>query len=313
MAYRPYTWTSEHDARRYYRPSFFGGFSLFPPVIKTLLISNVTVFLFLFLLGPLRIGRVPVSDLLISWFGLFPLEGGFYPWQVFTYMFLHGGFFHLFFNMFALWMFGMEIENSWGSKKFLLYYLLCGVGAALSNLFVAPIFGATGPTVGASGAIYGVLLAFGLLFPDRYVFMFPFFVPVKAKYLVSLFILLEVFYGVTGTSDGVAHFAHLGGAAIGYLYLLVDRRRLPFEGIFNRVRVAWNSGRYRRSPYGSEQYNRSVADARFSEIHESQEKSEDETTQEKIDAILDKISVSGYQSLTEDEKRMLFEASKKLS
>lgn len=312
MPSRRTTWADEYSGPRFYRPSFFGGFSYFPPVIKSLLIANVGVFLFYLFFGFLRIGGVPLSYLFNTWLALFPLGSDFFPWQVFTYMFIHGGFVHLFFNMFALWMFGMEIENTWGSKKFLLYYLLCGVGAAFSNLFIAPLFGATGPTVGASGAVYGVLLAFGLMFPDRYIFLFPFLVPIKAKYFVGMYILLEVFSGVTGTSDGVAHFAHLGGAAVGYLYLLIDRRRLPFEGLLGRARSAWSSATNKRSPYASKQSG-NVTDAKYYDVGKPYEKNEKETNQEKIDAILDKISVSGYQSLTDEEKRILFDASKKLN
>lgn len=307
------TWSSAYDARRFYRPSFFGGFQFFPPVIKGLLIANVGVYLFFLFFGSVHIRGVSLTYVFNSLFALFPLGSDFYPWQLFTYMFIHGGFMHLFFNMFALWMFGMEVENTWGSRKFFLYYLICGVGAALSNLFIAPLFGATGPTVGASGAIYGVLLAFGLMFPDRYIFLFPLFVPIKSKYFVAVYILLEVFSGVTGTSDGVAHFAHLGGAAVGYIYLLIDTRRLPFEGVLNRARSMWSSGGQRMRAIPRSGFYGNVTDAKFSDIQEPNVKNEQDVNQEKIDAILDKISVSGYQSLSDEEKRMLFEASKKLN
>jgi membrane associated rhomboid family serine protease len=312
MAYTRGTWADQYGSSRYYRPSLFGGFSFFPPVIKALLIANVGVFLFFLLFGAVHIQGVSIAYLLDSLFALFPLGSNFYPWQLFTYLFIHGGFLHLFFNMFALWMFGMEVENTWGSKKFLTYYLICGVGAGLSNLFIAPLFGSTGPTVGASGAIYGVLLAFGLMFPNRYIFLFPFFVPIKSKYFVAGYILLEVFSGVTGTSDGVAHFAHLGGAAVGYIYMLIDAHRLPFEGVFSHVASALSSGIGRRTMPPSRMY-RDVTDAQFTDVHEPRTKSEQDINQEKIDAILDKISVSGYQSLTDEEKRMLFDASKKMN
>lgn len=302
----------DFSSGNYYRPSLFGDFSFFPPVIKSLLIINVGVFLFFLFFGPLRLGDLSLEGLLLKGFALHPLGSGFYPWQLLTYMFIHGGIFHLLLNLFALWMFGMEIEHIWGSKKFLRYYLFCGVGGAFTNLFVAPAFGAGGPTVGASGAIYGILLAFALMFPDRYIFLFPFFVPVKSKYLVAFFILLALFSGVTGTEQGVAHFAHLGGAAFGYIYLLVDWRRMPFEGILRRAYAAWRSAMDKRKAYTPERY-REVKDAEFYDIKEPREKTKEEIDQEKIDAILDKISVSGYQSLTDEEKRILFEASKKLN
>ena len=143
---------------RYNRPSMFGGFAFFPPVIKYLLISNVLVFLFQFFLFPsFKVGNQPLSYLFMKLFALNPIGSSvfpFYPWQLVTYMFMHGGFFHLLLNMFALWMFGMELENIWGSKKFLSYYLICGVGAGLANLLIAPLFTEMSvATVGASGAI----------------------------------------------------------------------------------------------------------------------------------------------------------------
>ena len=112
-------------------------------------------------------------------------------------MFLHGGFWHLFLNMLALWMFGVELEYTWGSRRFLIYYLLCGLGAGIVNLLVAPLLGQAAPTVGASGAIFGVLIAFGMLFPDRPIYLY-LLLPVRAKYFVLGYIALELFYGVTG-------------------------------------------------------------------------------------------------------------------
>ncbi|MBI4534824.1 MAG: rhomboid family intramembrane serine protease, partial [Ignavibacteriae bacterium] len=151
----------------YYRPSFFGGFRFFPPVIKSLLISNAAIWLLVgFFLAPFTVGGVQIGGdrgLFTYYFALWPLGTNFWPWQLVTYMFMHGGLGHLFFNMLALWMFGMELENTWGSKRFLIYYLVCGLGAGISNLFVAPLVGPGAPTVGASGAVFGVLIAFGML------------------------------------------------------------------------------------------------------------------------------------------------------
>jgi membrane associated rhomboid family serine protease len=237
---------------------------------------------------------------------LFPLDEGFRPWQLVTYMFMHGGLTHLLFNMIALWMFGAQLEHTWGSKKFFTYYMICGIGAGLSTLLIGPMFGPAAPTVGASGAIYGVLIAFGVLFPDTPIYIY-FLLPIQARYFVMLYIALEVYAGVTSSGDGVAHFAHLGGAAVGYVYLLVDQQRLPFSRAFGNVRKkfgggssAGNTGRFS---------TRDVADAHFHDITDEQ----DRVTQAQIDAILDKISQSGYQSLTAEEKAILFEASKKLN
>ncbi|HTR82559.1 MAG TPA: rhomboid family intramembrane serine protease [Bacteroidota bacterium] len=292
----------------YYRPNFFGGFSFFPPVIKALLISNTGVWLLILFLGNFRVGDYSLSLLITEWCALMPLGQGFEIWQLFTYLFMHGGFTHLFFNMFALWMFGMELENTWGSRKFLTYYLICGVGAGLSNILIAPLFTTIGPTIGASGAIYGVLLAYGLLFPDRLIFIY-FFVPLKAKYFVILYMIIE--FVSVGSTDGIAHFAHLGGAVVGLIYLLADGFRFSLPQRTQRTPTNifgnWNAPRRSNSNYEN------VSEAQVYDIKEYQRKEEAQVTQQRIDEILDKISKAGYQSLSDDEKKMLFEASKKLN
>jgi len=301
MAYNRY------QSGNYYRPSFFGGFSFFPPVIKGLLISNVGVFLGMLFLGNFHIGDYSFSLLLNEWFALQPLGQGFQVWQLFTYLFMHGGFSHIFFNMLALWMFGMELENTWGSRKFLTYYLVCGVGAGLANLLVAPLFTSVGPTIGASGAIYGVLLAFGLMFPDRLIFIY-FFIPLKAKYFVVLYMVIE--FVSVGSMDGVAHFAHLGGALVGFIYLLADGFRFSSSTSSRRTRnvfEGWTAPRRSKEDYEN------VSEAQVYDIRDYQQKEEAQVTQQRIDDILDKISKAGYQSLSDEEKKMLFEASKKLN
>lgn len=294
---------------RYFRPGMFGGFSFFPPVIKALLISNVAIWLvFGFFLPLFTLRGVPIFAIFSEYLALWPLGANFWPWQLVTYMFMHGGFGHLFFNMLALWMFGMELEYTWGSKKFLLFYLLCGVGAGIANLFIAPLFGQAAPTVGASGAVFGVLIAFGILYPDRPIYIY-FLLPIKAKYFVAAYIGLELFTGVTGTSDGIAHVAHLGGAAVGFLFILVDKGLLPGRSLFSALE---HLGRP-RSPVRGWKNEEHIQDARFTDIRPGRPDDEEpEVTQEAIDDILDKISRDGYQSLTEREKRLLNEASKKI-
>jgi membrane associated rhomboid family serine protease len=203
-----------------YTPS--SQFSAFPPVIKGLLIANLLVFLAM--LVP------PTAELIYGWFALWAYgvrpgmqPGAFMPWQLVTYGFLHGGFGHLFFNMFALWMFGVPIERAWGSKRFSWYYFICLVGAGLTQLVVITLQGTPYPTVGASGAVLGVLLAFGMMYPDVPIYLY-FFVPIKAKYLVILYALLDLFGGFSGAATGVAHFAHLGGMVTGFIVLQVWRR-----------------------------------------------------------------------------------------
>jgi hypothetical protein len=224
-------------------------------------------------------------------------------------MFMHGGFGHLFFNMLALWMFGMELEYSWGSRKFLLFYMICGVGAGIANLLIAPLFGQAAPTVGASGAVFGVLIAFGILYPDRPIYLY-FLLPVKAKYFIAAYIGLELFYGVTGTTDGIAHVAHLGGAAIGFLFILVDKGLIPGGSLIEALSGPRSRTGGRRPWIRREE---EIHDARFTDITTGRGRKDDpDVTQEVIDEILDKISRDGYQSLTEEEKRILNEASKKI-
>ncbi len=237
-----------------------------------------------------------------------PLAHGFYPWQLFTYQFIHADFWHILFNMvFGLWMFGMEIEHIWGSKKFLFYYLMCGVVAGVAQLLLAPIFEPTlGPTIGASGAIYGVLIAFAVLFPDRYIFLY-FLIPVKVKYFVMFLIVFGVMS--VGGQSNVANLAHLGGALAGYLYILYDRRRLKTSTSFQ----SWMS----YSPWSKPKDRvNDVVDAKVYDITESQSyqpKQPADDQQKRIDEILDKISRSGYQSLSDEEKKILFEASKRMN
>ncbi|MGE5436235.1 MAG: rhomboid family intramembrane serine protease, partial [Syntrophothermus sp.] len=210
-------------ANNYYRP---GGFSFFPPVIKNLLIINGIMFVIQLVGESIIIDNARLSTVIIRYFGLIPFgnfaDAQFYPWQLITYQFLHGGFSHILFNMFALWMFGMEIENVWGSKRFLIFYLTCGVVAGLFHLVMSSLLtGLTAPTIGASGAIFGVMVAFAMLFPDRYIFLY-FFVPVKAKYLIMFLVVLE-FLAVDSAGSTVAHLAHLGGALAGFLYIMLDK------------------------------------------------------------------------------------------
>jgi len=181
-----------------------------------LIIANVAVFLLQ------MAGGAPLTE----WFALWP-DDNFMPWQLVTYSFLHGGIAHIFFNMFGLYMFGSEIERLFGSRFYLLYYLASVVVAALTHLTITYLMGAPpAPMVGASGGIYGLLLAFGWYFPHRrVVLLFP-PIPMPARIFVIVFGVLELFFGVTGTAAGVAHFAHLGGMLGGWLMIEARRRRL---------------------------------------------------------------------------------------
>lgn len=289
-----------------YRPSFFGGFSFFPPVLKNLLIINGAVFLVqIFLQGFTftdSLGqRVSVSNFLTEYFALMPLGYGFLPWQLISFQFMHGSFTHILFNMLYLWMFGMELENAWGSKKFLIYYLTCGVGAGLTQLLLSPLFeGAIGPTVGASGGVYGVLMAFALMFPNRPIYLY-FFIPIPAKYLIGFMMLIEFFS--VGDQSFTAHLAHIGGAVIGVIFYLIDKR--------SSLSVTDYINKFKKSDESRFGFNKSQKEANDVQYYDINEKT-GSIDQEEIDKILDKISKSGYQNLTEKEKRILFDASKKL-
>ena len=175
------------------------------PVAMGIIISCLIVFL---------LGNVSAS------LALWPLESGvFYPWQVFTYGFLHGDFGHLFFNMFAVWMFGTQLERTWGSNKFAVYYATCVVGAAIIQILVQQFEGGIYPTIGASGGVFGLLLAYGAMWPKNKIFLMFFPVPIEARWFVLIYGALELLFGVTQTMPGIAHFAHLGGMIFGAVLL----------------------------------------------------------------------------------------------
>lgn len=183
-------------------------FSL-PPVTQALIIVNVLIF---FLQGML-------GDAFIASLALWPLGSQFMPWQIITYAFLHGSLMHLLFNMFGVYMFGADIERVLGPRRYLNFYLVSAVSAAIAQLLVTNMTGGDYPTVGASGAVFGLLLAFAMIFPHRVIVPLIPPIPMKAPVFVALYGGLELFLGVTGTQAGVAHFAHLGGMAGGFLLM----------------------------------------------------------------------------------------------
>ena len=190
-----------------------------PPMIRTLLIANVLVFFLGPMFGPAFFGS----------FALWPLDSGlFMPWQVVSYAFLHAGLMHLAFNMFGLWMFGSELERVWGSRRLAAFYTVSVLTAAVSQLLVTYLMGSGVPTIGASGGIFGLLLGFAMVFPHRTITpLFP-PIPMPAWLFVTLYGVIELTLGVTGSASGVAHFAHLGGLAGGWLVLRYWRGQMPF-------------------------------------------------------------------------------------
>ena len=265
----------------------------------------------------------------------FFMASDFRVYQFLTYMFLHGSFTHILFNMFALWMFGSVIERVWGPKKFLFYYIVCGVGAGIvQELVQYGSYMAQGlaayqyvnmggaqismdsyinmwTTIGASGAVYGILLAFGMIFPNERLFIIPFPFPIKAKWLIVGYIVIELFSAMSGPGDGVAHMAHLGGMLFGFLLIRYWRKhpdgsqrfgRSYGQEFFDNLRRKYEERQ--RSQHMHAEQTRWEEQRRETdeEYNERQRKN-----QEEVDAILDKIRKSGYDSLTKEEKQKLFD------
>lgn len=269
-----------------------------PPVTKYLLLTNIAVFLF----------SAMTSLDLDGLFGLhFFVAPHFAAYQFVTYMFLHANFTHLLFNMFALWMFGRVMEQVLGPQRFLTLYMVCGIGAGLMQELAQYIYYSnsilsTYPpealngwlTVGASGAVYGILLSFGYTFPNQRLFIIPFPFPIKAKYLIAGYAVIEVMSMLGQAADNVAHMAHLGGMLFAWLLLVYWKKpRTWFQ--FKRKQSTKSASSTFRWTSRTE-----------SEIDYNAWK---KARQEEIDRILQKVRAHGYGSLTEDEKKKLFEAS----
>lgn len=291
-----------------------------PTITRNLLIINILAYLAAVVLG---MRGIDLNDM----FGLhFFLASDFHVYQLVTYMFMHGGVSHLFFNMFALWMFGCTLERTWGEKRFLFFTLACGLGAGLfqecvqsikffaDDLYLSDYVNYSGMimpmgqylnmwnTVGFSGAVYGILLGFGMTFPEERIFVFPLPVPIKGKWFVCIYASIELFMAMQSSSDGIAHMAHLGGMAIGYViirYWKYQYSRGRWDGyevgsrtsVFTRVKEYIYNIRYK-----------------FKRDHSSKKNNTSgEGNQTEIDRILEKIKRSGYGSLTDEERRKLFD------
>lgn len=355
-----------------------GGFNILPKGVKNLLIINILVFF-----ATIVFAKAGICDL-NKWLGLHYFKApDFHVWQFITYMFMHGNFGHIFFNMFALWMFGAAVENYWGTKKFLLYYLATGIGAALTHYVITAVEIAPAMAlfnqfldapsldtyrylvennqitqlqsvlqnnyqvlqqnpdnlnelvaatisiqdsylnsfllIGASGAIYGILLAFGFLFPNSPIYIY-FLFPIKAKWFVVIFGVIELLYGVVGTPDGVAHFAHLGGMIFGILLIWLWHRHdnRSQQQTFYQFNGGSNSGRQNSSWQFWKKEKSTTGKSKYYVSHESGRPLSDEdfnarrqAEKEHIDEILDKISKSGYDALSKEEKETLFRYSNK--
>lgn len=320
-----------------------------PTITRWLLIINVVAYLLTMIMPGMT-----------NLFGLHYWQASyFHIYQFITYMFMHGGLTHLFFNMFALWMFGCVMERTWGPQRFLTYYLVCGIGAGFiqelaqfGSLFLdLSSQGATigqilriesilpggsmmlngWTTVGASGSIYGILLAFGMTYPEERMFIFPLPVPIKAKWFVIGYAAIELFLALSNSSDGVAHVAHLGGMLFGFFLIrhwrsVARSHRSSFQGWDNYQGTSYDRGegatilskikKWFKIDRGTVQEPRQKTKWHTAETVNPHQQDWDYNAQkrkeeEEIDAILDKIRRSGYSCLSEEEKRKLFEASKK--
>ncbi|MBR5440761.1 MAG: rhomboid family intramembrane serine protease [Prevotella sp.] len=309
-------------------------FQKIPTVTKFLLIANILIFLITTFSGVDSRGSFVLNEI----FGLhFFLSSDFHIYQLVTYMFMHGGWEHLLFNMFALWMFGCVVERVWGPQKFLFYYIACGIGAGLfqeaaqlGQFYMMASdqiaeFGVTAvvranaaglsnwTTVGASGAIYAILLAFGMIFPEERIFIFPLPIPIKAKWFLIFYAGLELFLAISTTGDGVAHIAHLGGMVFGFFMIRYWRKhptagygKSQGEQFFENLRSSWEKRSKKsadKASWGGSRTSTGNPDWDYNARKQRE--------QEEIDRILDKIRKNGYDSLTSEEKRKLFEQSKK--
>jgi membrane associated rhomboid family serine protease len=261
-------------------------------VVKRLLIANVAVFI-----ASLAIGQ----EFFFEWFAFQPRSLLTRPWGVFTYMFVHGGFYHILVNMLVLFFFGPPLEARWGSREFAKFYFICGLGGvALSYLFLPAA------VVGASAAVYGVMLAFAMNWPNAPIYIWGIF-PVKAKWLVTIFFAISLFSAFgepSGRGGGVAHFAHLGGLAAALIYLKLDWRSTEK---LDRLKKASRARRLAIVPRDDEEEASNGAAAAGT----AWARVDEQRLLDAVDKVLDKISAEGMSSLTSEERRLLDEVSKR--
>ena len=269
-----YQYTSPGFRRGFSRPTF-----TIPSGVKLLVIINIVVFILTELSGQ--------RNMLFSSFGLVPNQvwTNFKVWQLFTYLFVHGGFLHIFFNMFVLWMFGKDLEMQWGKNEFLLFYFTCGIGAGLMTVLFS--INSIVPIVGASGAIYGLLVAYGFTYPNRMVYLYGLF-PLKVKYMVLGLGVIAFFASLSANQSNVSHITHLSGMIIGvlYIYFILNWKNIKME--YYRLRL------------------------KNLKQKTSAQNDEEVLMKKKVDEILDKLNASGWDSLTEQEEKYLTQASKEL-
>lgn len=269
-----------------------------PVIIRTLIAINVIVFIAMALFGSLQIGDTRLNEFLVSWLGFNPnfTTAITQPWRFVTYMFLHGGGFHLIFNMLWLWWMGRAVEESIGPRTFSVIFFGAGIGGALFHILLSFLY-STNLIIGASGAVFGIMVAFAYLFP-RTPIMLIFLPPIEARFVVAGLIVFDVLF--LGSGDNVARLVHLGGAGVGYLLIRAHYQGTDLSRFVRPIERLWSEQpKKKKKPKNKKMY--SVSDVKIVE----------ETDKSELDAILEKISKEGYDGLTAEEKKKLFELSKK--
>jgi membrane associated rhomboid family serine protease len=276
-----------------YQSRSFGFSYSLTPVVKRLLVANGIVFLLTLLAG---------QGLVNEWFALQPQRILTRPWGVFTYMFVHAGFMHLFVNMLVLFFFGPPLEARWGGREFFRFYVVAGLGGAVLSLLLAPAW-----VVGASAACFGVMLAFAMNWPDAPIYIWGIF-PVKAKWLVAFFFLMTLF-GAFGAPGGpTAHFAHLGGLLAAFIYLKADWRT---SRALERLKKVAPKAPRRLAIVPRDEADETAEDASSKQQRTGWSNVEERRLLDEVDRVLDKISAHGMSSLTRDERRLLDEVSRR--
>lgn len=276
------------------------GFRRIPPVIRTIIAINVIVFILQAVIGGIRVGDQSINRYIVEYLGFNPSMGTAItqPWRFVTYMFLHGGGFHLLFNMLWLWWMGRSVEESIGPRSFVVLFFGSGIGGAFIHIAFASLYGSS-MVIGASGAVFGVMVAFAYLYP-RTPIMLLFLPPIEARFVVAGLIAFDVLF--IGSGDNVARLVHLGGAGVGYLLIKAHYEGKDLSAVVRPIERLWQQSpksKASKKTKNSKMY--SVSDVEIVE----------ETNQDELDQILEKISKSGYDGLTKEEKRKLFELSKK--
>ena len=260
---------------RGFRQNFSRNPLALPSGVKLLIIINIAVFILMELSGQ--------KNILFQMFGLVPRSvlQEYKLWQTFTYLFLHGGFIHILFNMFILWMFGKDLEVDWSKNEFLIFYFICGIGSGIITVFAS--INSFVPVVGASGAIYGVLVAYGLTYPNRMVYLYGVF-PLKVKYMVLGLGVIAFFASLSASQSTVSHITHLSGMIIGIIYIVFNFRWKNIRLLYIKMRL------------------KSI----------QSKQNEDTHIKMQVDKILDKLNDKGWESLTSKEEEFLTRASKHL-